>query len=119
MPADRPEPCCFNAVALRHHAVVANVCVAMGHESTPDPITLVYKTIPAPDPETDGEPSEVPLHLDVYPPEKPRSNDGSIHGNDRVEVPAVVYFHGGGLLAGNKKSWFPEWLRSQRHLPFT
>ena len=92
----------------------------MGHESTPDPITLVYKTIPIPGPEADGEQLEIPLHLDVYPPEKPwHSDDTSIPGNDRVEVPAVVYFHGGGLLAGNKKSWFPEWLRSQRHFRFT
>ena len=90
----------------------------MGHESTPDPITFVYKTAPVPDPEADGEPLEIQLHLDVYLPEKPHSNDTSIPGDDRVEVPAVVYFHGGGLLVGNKKSWFPEWLRSQRHFQF-
>ena len=85
----------------------------MGHESTPDPVTLVYKTVAALNPTLEGGTSEIPLHLDVYPPD-PHSNRTSTSGDDGVGVPAVVYFHGGGLLVGDRKSWFPEWLRGEK-----
>jgi len=85
----------------------------MGRESTPDPVTLVYKTVAALNPTSESGPSEIPLHLDVYPPD-PQLNRSSTSGDDGVGLPAVVYFHGGGLLAGDRKSWFPEWLRGER-----
>ncbi|KAF9646664.1 alpha/beta-hydrolase, partial [Thelephora ganbajun] len=50
-----------------------------------------------------------PLHLDIYPPD-PRINSASISGDDGAGVPVVVYFHAGGLVNGNRRSWFPEWL---------
>ena len=76
-----------------------------------DPITLVYKTVTNPD--ADGNnPQEVSLHLDVYLPHS-YSKGASISESDGAGVPVVVYFHGGGLLVGNRKSWFPEWLRGQ------
>lgn len=80
----------------------------MGHESTLSSMTLVYKTVTALNPTLEGETSGIPLRLDVYPP-----NRTSTSGGDGVGVPAVVYFHGGGLLVGDRKSWFPEWLRGE------
>ena len=45
---------------------------------------------------------DLSLYIDVYPPTpKP---DGP--------VPAVVYFHGGGMTVGDRASWFPIWLHS-------
>lgn len=29
-----------------------------------------------------------------------------------VQLPVLIYFHGGGLTVGSKTGWFPEWLRS-------
>ena len=87
--------------------------MVMGLGSTLDPITLVYKTISTLDPDADGETSGIPLRLDVYLPES-HLNGASTSGEGHVEVPAVVYFHGGGLVVGNRKSWFPEWLHGQR-----
>ncbi|KAK0504296.1 Alpha/Beta hydrolase protein [Armillaria luteobubalina] len=54
--------------------------------------TIVYKMI-----------GDLKLHFDLYHPRleaHPQS----------TKVPAVVYFHGGGLTVGNRKSWFPYWL---------
>ena len=45
---------------------------------------------------------DLTLYIDVYPP-TPKS-DGP--------VPAVVYFHGGGMTVGDRASWFPTWLHS-------
>lgn len=42
------------------------------------------------------------IQLDVYPPNELPSKP----------VPAVVFFHGGGLSVGNRTSWFPDWLKS-------
>ncbi len=56
--------------------------------------TIVYKTI-----------GDLKLHFDLYHPRletHPQS----------AKVPAVIYFHGGGLTVGNRKSWFPYWLCS-------
>jgi len=86
--------------------------MATGCESTPGPVTLVYKTVDGRNPTSKGGPSEIPLRLDVYPPD-PHLNRTSTSGGDGVGVPAVVYFHGGGLLVGDRKSWFPEWLRGE------
>jgi hypothetical protein len=68
-----------------------------------DRLTLSYK-------EHDG----VNISLDAYPPSYPSQDQGSsdrVHA-DSERVPALVFFHGGGLTAGNRLSWFPEWLRS-------
>ncbi|KAH9954972.1 alpha/beta-hydrolase [Russula dissimulans] len=51
------------------------------------PTTVVYKRL-----------GDLTLYIDVYPP---RTND---------TVPAVVFFHGGGMTAGDRISWFPSWL---------
>lgn len=56
------------------------------------PTTVVYKKL-----------GDLTLYIDVYPP-TPKS-DGP--------VPAVVYFHGGGMTVGHRTSHFPTWLQSQ------
>ncbi|KAI5897104.1 alpha/beta-hydrolase [Schizophyllum commune H4-8] len=43
------------------------------------------------------------LALDVYPPQELGSQP----------VPAVVYYHGGGLTVGDRSSWFPTWLHAR------
>ena len=78
----------------------------------PDPVTFTYKTVPASNLTSDGGLSDVPLYLDVYPPDS-HLNGTSASEDDSAGVPAVVYFHGGGLLVGDRKSWFPEWLHSE------
>ncbi|KAG6919244.1 hypothetical protein DXG01_008040 [Tephrocybe rancida] len=51
--------------------------------------------------------STIDINLDVYPP-------AFVTGNDtKSTVPAVVYFHGGGLTVGNRGSWFPTWLHNR------
>jgi acetyl esterase/lipase len=78
-----------------------------------NPVTLTYKTVPALNFDSDGGPSDVPLYLDVYPPDS-HLNGTSASEDDGVGVPAVVYFHAGGLLVGDRRrSWFPEWLHSE------
>ncbi|KAH7885514.1 alpha/beta-hydrolase [Phlebopus sp. FC_14] len=46
-----------------------------------------------------------PIFLDAFLPDD--GTDGAIHR------PVVIYFHGGGLTVGNKKSWFPSWLQTR------
>ena len=84
--------------------------MAVGREPTPNPVTLVYKTVPASKPNSESGPLEIPLHLDVYLPDS--HLNGTI-GDEGAGVSAIVYFHGGGLLVGDRKSWFPEWLRGE------
>jgi len=43
------------------------------------------------------------LYVDVYSPTA--ESDGP--------VPAVVFFHGGGMTSGDRTSWFPTWLLSE------
>lgn len=89
--------------------------MSAGRESTPEPVTLVFKTVPTLKSSSgDGSP-KIPLHLDVYAPDS-HSSGTATSGDDDIGVPAVVYFHGGGLLAGDRNSWFPEWLRSESFL---
>jgi len=64
----------------------------------PPHFTLAYKQVGSRD-----------VLFDIYLPEIP-----SFEGNGIVPVPAVVYFHGGGLTVGNRESWFPFWLHSRR-----
>lgn len=86
----------------------------MGRGPTPDPISLVYKTVATPNSGLpDAVQSDVSLYVDVYPPCS-HLNDTPTPEDSCVGMPAVVYFHGGGLVVGNRKSWFPEWLRCER-----
>ncbi|KAJ7851647.1 Alpha/Beta hydrolase protein [Mycena olivaceomarginata] len=49
---------------------------------------------------------QIPVHLNVYSPKlEPQS--------PYPRLPAVVYFHGGGLTVGNRTSWFPTWLKAR------
>lgn len=64
-----------------------------------------------------GSDSDLPLYVDIYHPswKKPDSEESELttdHCSDFL-VPAVVYFHGGGLTVGNRNSWLPNWLKSQ------
>ncbi|KAI0648139.1 alpha/beta-hydrolase [Trametes meyenii] len=61
-----------------------------------DHLTYTYKRV-----------GELAIHVDVYPPAKV---PGPSTGSTSTKLPAVVYFHGGGLTVGNGKSWFPSWL---------
>lgn len=82
----------------------------------PDPVTLVYKTLYTSNSSSEGGPLGIPLHLDVYLSDSHSSGtlaSAPASGGDGVEMPAVVYFHGGGLLVGNRRSWFPDWLQSE------
>jgi len=65
------------------------------------PLTFTYK-------EVDG----ISIMLDVY---LPPDNVSQQHTDrpDAKHCPAVVYFHGGGLTVGNRRSWFPAWLTSR------
>lgn len=64
-------------------------------------ITIVYKQV-----------YDIPLLLDLY---LPKAEIDSTTTTVKP-VPAVIYFHGGGLTVGNRKSWFPSWLRGMCHL---
>ena len=59
-------------------------------ENTPS--TIAYKQL-----------GDLTLYIDVYPPTT-TTGPGP--------VPAVVFFHGGGMTVGDRKSWFPTWLCS-------
>ena len=84
----------------------------MRREPTPGTVTLVYKTVCASNSSSEGGLSGIPLQLDVYLPDS-RLSGASAFEDNGVGIPAVVYFHGGGLLAGNRRSWFPDWLQSE------
>jgi len=86
--------------------------MVMGREPTPYTITLVYKTVYASHSSSEGGLSGIPLQLDVYLPDSRSSGTPAFEDNG-VGFPAVVYFHGGGLLVGNRRSWFPDWLQSE------
>ncbi|KAG2106542.1 Alpha/Beta hydrolase protein [Suillus discolor] len=66
------------------------------------PLTFIYK-------EVDG----IRVLLDVYLP--PDGADQQFAQQVTQYHPAVVYFHGGGLTVGNRRSWFPTWLKSRLH----
>ncbi|KAJ7451689.1 alpha/beta-hydrolase [Mycena latifolia] len=60
-----------------------------------DCLDVVYKTV-----------DQTPIHFNVYPPAlQPQS--------PHPRLPAVVYFHGGGLTVGNRTSWFPNWMKDR------
>lgn len=57
---------------------------------------------------------QIPVRLNVYYP--PNLDSSSAHpGSPHPRLPAVVYFHGGGLTVGNRTSWFPTWLKGLRN----
>ena len=56
------------------------------------PSTIPYKHL-----------GDLTLYIDVYPPTTT---------TDAGPVPAVVFFHGGGMTVGDRTSWLPKWLRS-------
>ena len=58
--------------------------------------TLSYKRLP----------NDKEILLDFYPPES--SGSSSVIKT----IPATVFFHGGGLLVGNRRLHFPAWLQS-------
>jgi acetyl esterase/lipase len=71
-----------------------------------EPLTFAYKIVHG-----------VPIYLDVYLPYHDKglfkANGMNPNGNgDLAIVPVLLYFHGGGLTVGNRKSWFPQWLQS-------
>ncbi|KAJ7643797.1 alpha/beta-hydrolase [Roridomyces roridus] len=49
---------------------------------------------------------DVPILCNVYPP------DLSVNNSTR-RLPAVLYFHGGGLCVGNRVTWFPHWMKAR------
>lgn len=60
-----------------------------------EPLTLAYKTV-------DG----VTCYIDVYLP----SLEAVAARGRPAPLPVILYFHGGGLTVGNRKSWFPQWI---------
>lgn len=71
-------------------------------QNLPPHTSLVYKKI-----------GDQDVNLDIYPPtitSVPAQIDSI------MIVPALVYFHGGGLTVGNRTSWFPFWLHSEMML---
>lgn len=44
--------------------------------------------------------------LDIYPP----TSDAILNAE---RVPALIFFHGGGLTVGDRSSWFPTWLKGK------
>ncbi|OBZ71192.1 hypothetical protein A0H81_08412 [Grifola frondosa] len=66
-----------------------------------EPLTFAYKRV-----------QDTAIHLDLYPPCLP-DNTNVLKPCEPALVPAVVYFHGGGLTVGNRRSWFPSWLHKR------
>ncbi|KAJ7256807.1 Alpha/Beta hydrolase protein [Mycena haematopus] len=50
---------------------------------------------------------QIPVRLNVYAPSNLKSQ------SPHPRLPAVVYFHGGGLTVGNRTSWWPAWLEAR------
>ncbi|KDQ25694.1 hypothetical protein PLEOSDRAFT_1045533 [Pleurotus ostreatus PC15] len=48
--------------------------------------------------------------LDLYLPEVHLSPEAQTR---LPQIPAVIYFHGGGMTVGDRKSWFPLWLQQR------
>lgn len=51
---------------------------------------------------------EEAMLLDLYLPEIHLGPDAQTR---LPQIPAVIYFHGGGMTVGDRKSWFPLWLQ--------
>ena len=61
--------------------------------------TLSYKHLP----------NDKEILLDFYPPESPWSTGIKT-------IPAIVFFHAGGLIMGNRRYFFPAWLQSMLYI---
>ena len=46
--------------------------------------------------------------LDFYPPE----TSGDALASPIKTIPAIIFFHGGNLILGNRRLFFPAWLQS-------
>ena len=66
------------------------------------PLNLTYKRV-----------NDIPLLLDIYPPAGFPKEPHDAEPGQPLRYAAVVYFHGGGLIVGDRKSWFPSWLYSK------
>lgn len=62
------------------------------------PTTVAYKQL-----------GDLSLYIDVY----------SLKPGSEGPVPAVVFFHGGGMTSGDRRSWFPTWLLSPSSPPLS
>lgn len=86
--------------SLQAFAMMANSTIQ------PNTWTLAYKQL-----------QDTSLLLDIYAPSSiSHLADYPNAGFTAPSVPAVIYFHGGGLTVGNRRSWFPTWLQSQLSL---
>lgn len=47
--------------------------------------------------------------LDFYPPE---TSGDDLDISQIKTIPAIVFFHGGNLILGNRRLFFPAWLQS-------
>ncbi|KIJ96839.1 hypothetical protein K443DRAFT_681987 [Laccaria amethystina LaAM-08-1] len=56
-------------------------------------------------------PEGVPIYFDIWPPISEKSTTSERSSSTIPSVSVVLYFHGGGLTAGNRRSWFPLWLQ--------
>ena len=56
-------------------------------------LTFTYKRI-----------GNLDIKFDIYLPD---------HVKPKSKLAAVVSFHGGGLVVGNRRSWFPTWLQRE------
>ncbi|KAJ4475541.1 alpha/beta-hydrolase [Lentinula aciculospora] len=64
--------------------------------TTATPVTLTYKNF-----------EKVPIKLDVYPPAVTTPNAST------KNIPAVLWFHGGGFTFANRTNFFPKWLHKR------
>ncbi|KAF4617368.1 hypothetical protein D9613_006159 [Agrocybe pediades] len=65
-------------------------------------ITIQYKT----------HGSNIPMYYDIHLPSS-LSEESEARKVEVPAIPAVVYFHGGGLSVGNRRSWTPIWLKKR------
>ncbi|KZP01267.1 alpha/beta-hydrolase [Calocera viscosa TUFC12733] len=59
----------------------------------PEPLTVTYSVV-----------DDLELQCDLYLP------SASSFGGRSKARPAVIYWHGGGLTCGDRRTWFPTWL---------
>ncbi|KAF5334288.1 hypothetical protein D9611_014147 [Ephemerocybe angulata] len=58
------------------------------------------------------------IYFDAYYPSFNLKDDekvaeSGVEGSDTRHLPAVVFFHGGGLTVGDRESWFPQWMHKR------
>lgn len=62
-----------------------------------EPLTLVYSRV-----------GDLDIHIDLYLPRSPPEQEVPL-------IPAVIFFHGGGMFRGNRKSILPEFKGRNYH----